>query len=141
MEQYLQMARPLLVEFKHFKVTHIPIFETDALANLASNTLYPCNVELSVMDRPSIPRAVVIDHQVELSWMTPISEYLKNGDFLENRVKAVKVRARSTRYSIINGVLYRRSFSGPYLRCIPRGEVERIIEQVHQGVCNTNIGG
>ena len=95
------------------------------------------------MDRPSIPSIVVItiDHHAEPSWMTPTSKYLKNGALLENQVEAVKVRAREARYSLINDVLYRRSFSVSYLRCIPRGEAERIIEQVHQGVCDMHIGG
>ena len=63
--------------------------------------------------------------------MTPVSKYLNNGALPKNRVNAVKVRARVARYSLISGMLYKRSFSGPYLRCIPRGEAERIIEQVH----------
>ena len=73
--------------------------------------------------------------------MTPILKYLKNGALLENLAKAVKVRARASRYSLTNGVLYRQSFSGSYLRCIPCGEAERIIEQVHQAVCSTHIEG
>ena len=84
MEQYLQMALPLLAGFKHFEVIHIPKSKNqlpNALTNLASSLLYPCNVELSVIDRPSIPNVAVItiDHRVEPSWMTPILEYLKNG--------------------------------------------------------------
>ena len=95
------------------------------------------------MDRPSIPIAVVIaiNHQVEPSWMTIVSKYPKNGALLENRVEVVKVRALGVRNSLINDMLYRRSFLGPYLRCIPRGEAERIIKQVHQGVCSMHIGG
>ena len=39
----------------------------------------------------------------------------------------------------MNAVLYRRSFSRPYLRCLPTGETERVIEQVHQGLFGTHI--
>ena len=124
MEQYLPVAQPLLVRFKHIEVTHLPRSENqmeNALATSVSNALYPCNVELSVKDSLSIPSVEVmaIDHQVEMSWMTPISEYLKNGALLENWAKLVKVKAQASRYSLVNDVLYRRSFSGPYLRCIP----------------------
>ena len=38
-------------------------------------------------------------------------------------------------------MLYLRSFSGPYLRYLPRDEVELVVEQVHQGLCGTHIGG
>ena len=72
MEQYLQMVRPLLAGFNNFEMTHIPRFENqmvDVLANLESNALYSCNVELSAMGHSSIPNAAVIaiDHQAEPS--------------------------------------------------------------------------
>ena len=72
--------------------------------------------------------------------MTPIEGYLKNGSLLENRAEAVKVKDRLARYSLMNGVLYKHSFSGSYLRCLPLEETERVIEHVHQGVCGTHIG-
>ena len=54
MEQYLRITKPLMAGFKHIQVTHIPRSENqmvNALANLATNVLYPFNVELSVMDQ------------------------------------------------------------------------------------------
>ena len=41
----------------------------------------------------------------------------------------------------MDGMLYRHSFSRSYLRCMPRGEAEKVIEQVHQGIYGTHIGG
>ena len=73
--------------------------------------------------------------------MVPVIEYLVNGALLENHAKAVKVKAQATRYYLMNGVLYRRSFSGPYLGCLPWEEVELVMKQVHQGVCRMHIGG
>ena len=63
--------------------------------------------------------------------MMPIVEYLSHGTLLENRAEFVKVKARATRYSLIDGMLYRCSFSGSYLRYLPDGEAEKVIEQVH----------
>ena len=80
------------------------------------------------------------NQQVGPSWMTPIVEYLSHGTQPENQAEAIKVKAQVARYSIIEGMLYRRSFSEPYLRCLPRRKAEKIIEQVHQGVCGTHIG-
>ena len=51
------------------------------------------------------------------------------------------MKAHATRYSLINGELYWHSFSGSYLRCLPKEEAEPVVEQVHQGVCGTHIGG
>ena len=68
-------------------------------------------------------------------------EYLGNGILLESRVEVVKVKTWAVRYSLINGELYRCSFSEMYLRCLPEGGVEQVIEQVHQGVCSKHIEG
>ena len=123
---------------------HVPGSENEianALANLATNALYPYSVELSVMECPSTLSTVVttINQGAEQSWMTPIERYLKNGAFFENRVEVVKVKAQAARYSLMNEVLYRCSFLGLYLRCLPLGETEQVIEQVHEGVWGTYI--
>ena len=142
----MKIAKPFLAGFKHVLVTHIPRSEnqmTDALANLVTSARYPCNVSLSVMEQSSILNTAVttIDQQAEHSWMTPITEYLRNGVLLENRVEAIKVKAQATRYSIVNRVLYQCSFLEPYLRCLPREEAEWVVEQVHQGLYRMHIGG
>ena len=62
--------------------------------------------------------------------MTPITEYLRNGVLLENQAEVVKVKARATRYSLMNGVLYRCSFLGSYLRCLPKEEAKRVLGHV-----------
>ena len=84
---------------------------------------------------------MAIDQQPRPSWTTPIAEYLSHGKLLGNQAEAVKVKAREARYSLMDGVLYRRLFSGLYLRCLPHGEAEKVIEQVHQGVCGMLIRG
>ena len=95
------------------------------------------------MDWSSISGSLVLatDNHDEPYWMTPIRSYLKSGNLLDNKSEVVKVKAWAARYSSINDVLHKRSFSGPYLRCVPRGESGQIIEQVHQGICGMHIGG
>ena len=67
----------------------------EALANLVTSALHSFNVEISVMDQPSIQDAMTmaIDQQVGPSWMTPIVEYLSHGTLPKNRVEVVKVKA------------------------------------------------
>ena len=75
----------------------------NALANLASSASYPCHVELSIMDHPSICNAAILTivDQAGNSWISPISDYLRNGTLFANKSKAVKVRARVGRYTLI----------------------------------------
>ena len=89
MEQYLQIAKPLLASFKRIEITHVPRTENQMaypLDNLATRALHPCNIEISIMDQPSIQCTMVmaIDQQVGPSWMTPIVEYMLHGMLPEN---------------------------------------------------------
>ncbi|GJW88362.1 hypothetical protein Tco_0163702, partial [Tanacetum coccineum] len=53
-----------------------------------------------------------------LTWMTPIIEYLKEGTHPEDKKEASKLRIKARQYELWEGVLYRRSFLKPWLRCI-----------------------
>ncbi|GJS49907.1 reverse transcriptase domain-containing protein [Tanacetum coccineum] len=50
------------------------------------------------------------------TWMTPICEYLTKEILPENKKKARAVRRKASRYTMINGTLYKKSFLGPWLR-------------------------
>ena len=58
---------------------------------------------------------VACELSIETTWMTPVFDYLQNDILLENREEAQKVKAISARFTIIQGKLYRKSFSSPYL--------------------------
>ena len=107
----------------------------NALSNLATSSLLPCNMEVSVIDQPSIQSTTVMAiEQAEQSWMVPITEYLANGALPKICAEAIKLKAQATRYPLLNGALYRHSFLGSSLRCLPLREVILVKEQVHQGV-------
>ena len=95
------------------------------------------------MTHPSIHNSEIhtVENQTENSWISPISNYLRSGALLEERSEAMKVKARAAKYALINGILYRRSFFGPYQRCVPPEEPKRIIELIHGDICGTHIGG
>nr|GEZ02495.1 reverse transcriptase domain-containing protein [Tanacetum cinerariifolium] len=54
----------------------------------------------------------------ELTWMTPIVEYLKEGTLPSDRKEARKLRIKARQYELMEGILYRRSFLTPWLRCV-----------------------
>ena len=108
-----------MARFKRFtvaQVLRVKNIMADALANLASDAFYPCHVELDIMDHPSIHNVAVLtaESQAGNSWISPISNYLRNGALLEDRSVAVKVKARAARYALVNDTLYRWPFFGPY---------------------------
>ena len=37
--------------------------------------------------------------------------------------------------------LYQRSFGGPYLLCLHPGKVDKLLTELHEGVCGSHVGG
>ena len=52
------------------------------------------------------------------SWMTPVARYLSSRELSDNIVKAHKVQVQATRFSLVNGQLYKQSMGWPYLKCL-----------------------
>ena len=75
------------------------------------------------------------------SWMDPIIIYLLHRDFPENKNEARNLQIRATRYALIGNHLYRKSFIGPYLRCLILEDARRLLEDIHEGVCGNHSGG
>ncbi|GJX68449.1 reverse transcriptase domain-containing protein [Tanacetum coccineum] len=49
------------------------------------------------------------------TWMTPITEYLKDGVLPDDKKEANKLRIKARQYELIDGILYRRSFLRSWL--------------------------
>ena len=73
--------------------------------------------------------------------MDPIVDYLKNCKEPEDKSQARKLRIKAVRYTHLDKVLYKTSFSRPLLRCITREESEAILKSIHSGVCENHSGG
>ncbi|CAL8117010.1 unnamed protein product [Prunus armeniaca] len=69
---------------------------------------------------------------------TPITQLLQNQTL---PAEARRVRYRSARYLIINGALYKRGFSLPYLRCLTPEEGTYVLREIHEGICGNHLGG
>ncbi|KAI5336625.1 hypothetical protein L3X38_015893 [Prunus dulcis] len=54
--------------------------------------------------------------------------------------EARRVRHRSARYLVINGSLYKRGFSLPYLRCLTPEEGHYVLREIHEGICGNHSG-
>ncbi|VFQ66010.1 unnamed protein product, partial [Cuscuta campestris] len=68
-------------------------------------------------------------------WMDDLVRYYMTGQFPEDEDRVRKVKLRAPRFQMLDGRLYKRAFGGPLLRCLTRAEAERVIAEVHEGVC------
>ncbi|XP_022871305.1 uncharacterized protein LOC111390490 [Olea europaea var. sylvestris] len=98
-------------------------------------------VHIKMVAEPSIaqkPSIMDIDH--EPSWMDPIVDYISNGNIPADPRLARSIRYRAARYCIIEGVLFRRSLTLPYLRCLRPSESLQAMTEIHESICGNHQG-
>lgn len=72
--------------------------------------------------------------------MDPIIAYIEAGALPDDQVEASKLMREAAKYTVVVGMLYKRGFSAPLLRCLEPGQVDYVLREVHEGVCGTHIG-
>ncbi|KAK3021706.1 hypothetical protein RJ639_046556 [Escallonia herrerae] len=60
---------------------------------------------------------------------------------LSERHEARNLRVKAARYALVEGTLYKKSFSLPYLRCLRPSESIYAMQEVHEGICGQHLGG
>ncbi|GJW26511.1 reverse transcriptase domain-containing protein [Tanacetum coccineum] len=68
--------------------------------------------------------------------MTPINEYLTEETLIAERKKARAIRLKSRWYTVIDGVLYKKSFLEPWIRCVGPLQASYVIREIHKGSCS-----
>ncbi|XP_060968453.1 uncharacterized protein LOC133036004 [Cannabis sativa] len=147
MMAYLSKIQDLLAQLEGYTIQQIPREENataDALARLATSEKIDkaSLVPIEYLPEPSIhTKEEVLLLDTTQSWMTPIAAYLEQGTLPTNKNEAKKMRRKATRYLIIDGVMYRRGYSMPLLRCVHQDQAQRLMEEVHEGFCGNHAGG
>ena len=83
-------------------------------------------------------------HQIRTgsSWMDSIIQILREDTLPEERIEADKVRRKTIRFWLSeNQKLYKCSFLGPYLLCIHPEMTKSLLEELHEGICESHTGG
>ncbi|XP_031254693.1 uncharacterized protein LOC116112724 [Pistacia vera] len=81
----------------------------------SDSQLWPANWKEQPPNKPPV-EAMGIE-QADY-WMTPIVRYLENDELPADKNQARRLKARAARFTIHEGQLLRKSFSGTYLKCI-----------------------
>ena len=144
---YLQKVRDLLKIFVLVQIKHVPRAENsraNALAKLATASQEDLSNSTPVeyLVEPSIDLCDVQVAQIRSkpSWMEPIWDYIIDGRLPDDPKEAAKIRARSTRFTNHKGSLYKRGFFTPILKCIAGKDIEYVLTEVHEGICENHIG-
>jgi len=51
------------------------------------------------------------------------------------------VKKMSNWFTLYEGILYKRIFARPLVRCVTLEEGRRVLEELHEGICSTHAGG
>ena len=119
------MHNELRDSFQEVKLEQIPRgqnSEADALAKLASQkeaTMLGV-ITLEIQKKPSVPEEEVmqVEGEAEVTWMTPLWAYIKDGTLPADKMAARRLRYRAARYVNYEGALYKRGYNQPLLRCV-----------------------
>ena len=144
---YLKKMRELLKKFIRVQVKHVPRAENsrdNALVKLATVSQEDLGRMIPVEHLPkpsvSIDNGEVSSVMSETSWIDPIWDYLVEGTLPSDPKEASKLRARSVRFTIHRGTLYKRGFFTLILKCLGKQDANYVLKEVHEGICGNHIG-
>ena len=105
----------------------------------------PLEIEQSykVMHKRKTEALVMALEEEEVSWYYDVIKFMELGAYLNGADKRERhsIRMMATQYILYGGQLYRGSYDGVHLRCLKREEAERVMEEVHQGICGPHMNG
>ena len=81
---------------------------------------------------------MIIEH---FDWKSQIISHLKNESPTSTEAEFAKLKMKVARYILIDDILYKKSFSLPYLRCLGQDEAEYALREIHKGNCDQHLGG
>uniref|UniRef100_A0A2N9J6Z4 Integrase catalytic domain-containing protein n=1 Tax=Fagus sylvatica TaxID=28930 RepID=A0A2N9J6Z4_FAGSY len=64
----------------------------------------------------------------------------EGGTLPDNRHEARRLKVRASRFLMLQGTLYKKGFSLPYLRCLAPDEANYVLREIHEGVCGNHSG-
>ncbi|GJZ70426.1 reverse transcriptase domain-containing protein [Tanacetum coccineum] len=147
MIKYLEKVKALASTFRAFSIKQVPRSKNkkaDALSKMASTSIAHLSKQVLVeeLKEKSVNESEVLAMVEEEgdSWMTPIHEYLTDETLPAERKKARAIKRKSQRFAIINGILYKKSFLGPWLRCVGPSQANYVLREIHEGSCSMHAG-
>ncbi|XP_071933859.1 uncharacterized protein [Coffea arabica] len=144
MQRYLSKVHQLAAYFKSFEIQRILRSQSrraNALSKLASTSFSALNktVLVEVLSEQGYLEDKVYSVSSGDSWMDPLVRFLGHGVLPDDKVAARKIQRKSARYALRDGYLYKRSYLGPWLKCITVEEREKVLRSIHEEICGTHV--
>ncbi|XP_073154100.1 uncharacterized protein [Henckelia pumila] len=78
--------------------------------------------------------------QEESDWRKELLDCIEKGELPKDPKKAYQLKQRGLRFVMMEGILYKRSFAGPLLKCIGPKEAHYVLKEIHEGCCGNHLG-
>ncbi|GJX28581.1 reverse transcriptase domain-containing protein [Tanacetum coccineum] len=147
MIKYLAKAREHISEFKTFSIENIPRGsnqKADVLSKLATVPFHNLTKEIlvEVLNERSteVQEVQTIVEEEGDNWMTPIIKYLEEGVVPSDSNEARALRAKIGQYTMESGVLFKKGYLVPMLRCVGPLQANYVIREIHIGSCGMHMG-
>nr|GEU43739.1 reverse transcriptase domain-containing protein [Tanacetum cinerariifolium] len=118
--------------------------KADTLSKIASTSFANLSkqVLVEVLETKSITgkEVTAVIEEEGPTWMTELVNYLKEGILPGEEKAARKLRLKARQYELMEGVLYKRSFLTPWLRCVGPLQAEYVMREIHEGSCSMHAG-
>ncbi|GKA58179.1 reverse transcriptase domain-containing protein [Tanacetum coccineum] len=138
----LILTNPKGTEFTYalrFRCPEVKTKKASALSKIASTRFSHLTKQVLVEElrEKSIHEVEVLTVVEEEgnTWMTPIYKYLTEETLPTEKENARALRRKSRRYAVINEVLYKKSYLGPWLRCVRPLQANYVLKEIHEGSC------
>ena len=151
MARYLAKVRNTLQRFTKWTIEKIKRTENgcaDALAGITASLPIKEAILLSihVQANPSVAETstcntIEANQADDQEWTEDIIRYLQTRILPEEPKQAHKIQVQASHFTLIGGHLYKRSFTGPYLRCLNHSEALYVLAKLHEEVCGNHSGG
>nr|GFA16848.1 reverse transcriptase domain-containing protein [Tanacetum cinerariifolium] len=114
MIKYLDITKGLVSGFKTFSISQVLV---------------------EVLETKSITgkEVTAVIEEEGLTWMTKLVNYLKEGILPGDEKEARKLRLKACQYELMEGILYKRSFLTPWLRCLGPSQAEYVMKEIQEG--------
>ncbi|RVW83328.1 Transposon Tf2-12 polyprotein [Vitis vinifera] len=151
MARYLAKVRSTLQQFTEWTIEKIKRADNrhaDALAGIAAPSLSkkPFYCPIHVQANPSVAE------NSTCNTIEATKRMIKNGRMILQNIsgqalypkilnKRTKSGCKLRPFHPDWGHLYKRSFTGPYLRCLGHSEAQYVLAELHEGICGNHTGG
>jgi len=73
-------------------------------------------------------------------WEGPISRYIANGELPSDPHERTKLKQRACSFTLVEGILYKRDFITPLIKCLGPNETQEVLADVLDGICGQHLG-